>query len=171
MPTQRDAEPESFCQQCGAQLVAGSRFCEACGLAVGSPPPVAISAVAPDLVAVSASSPQRTPSSRFAGALLVAAAVLFLASLGGWWLWSRSRAPNVAPPRALPTASTATPTAVDSLDVQYRAARTRYDVAYKEYTRLMSTGGEGNVQVALQEYRKTYAEVMRIDSLRKRRAP
>ena len=167
MPTQRGAEPESFCEQCGARLVAGSRFCEACGLAVGSPPSGASAAVAPDVVVVSANSPPRPPSSRFAGVLLVAAVVLVLASLGGWWLWSRSRVPDVAPPRAMATASTATPTAVDSLDAQYRAARARYDVAYKEYTRLMSTGGEGNVEVALQEYRKTYAEVMRIDSLRK----
>ena len=167
MPTQRVAEPQGFCEQCGGRLVAGSRFCEACGLAVGSPPSGASAAVAPDVVVVSANSPPRPPSSRFAGALLVAAVVLVLASIGGWWMWSRSRAPDVTPPRPMPTASTATTTAVDSLDVQYRAARARYDVAYKEYTRLMSSGGEGNVEVALQEYRKTYAEVMRIDSLRK----
>lgn len=175
MPTARVAEPESFCEQCGARLVAGSRFCEACGLAVGSAPPAAVAAVAPDVVAVPASSPPRPPSSRLAGVLLVSAIVLVIAAFGGWWLWSRSRAPDVALPRAMTTAPTATPTAtpteVDSLDAQYRAARARYDVAYKEYTRLMSTGGEGNVEVALQEYRRTYAEVMRIDSLRKARAP
>lgn len=162
---------QSFCEQCGARLLADARFCETCGLATGSPPPIATPAIAPDVVVVSASPPPQPPSSRYARALLVTTAVLVLAALGGWWLWTRAPAPGAAAPRAMPTASTATPTAVDSLDAQYRAARARYDVAYKEYTRLMSTGGEGDVRVALQEYRMAYADAKRFDSLRKGLAP
>jgi len=177
MTTPRVAEPQSFCEQCGARLAAGIRFCETCGLAIDGPaPPIAMPAAVPAAVAVpERAPPPQSPSAGPVRTAILAVACLVLVALGGWWWWTRTTARDVATSRAVPAVATdATPTmppVVDSTDVQYRDVKARFDRAYGEYTRLISTGGEGNVQVALQEYRAAYAELQRLDSLRKGRAP
>lgn len=63
-------------------------------------------------------------------------------------------APAPTPTRPAPSGET---TAPDELE----AALQRYLEAYERYTRLVTGGGEGNVQEALAEYRLRYAEYQR----------
>jgi hypothetical protein len=56
------------------------------------------------------------------------------------------------------------PVKTDNIDAKLAAAKVRLYKAYDEYTKLSTTGGEGNVEEALREYQEAHKEVKRLQA-------
>ncbi len=91
-----DTAPQPFCENCGARLTAGIRFCEACGRPVAEAAPAVPPAVSRDAAA-------RAPSRRLVAGLAGIAALLVIAVVAVVALRSpreRAAAPTVQPAAA-----------------------------------------------------------------------
>lgn len=156
----------SFCEQCGAPLSASVRFCEACGAPINpgdapiasSPGPVGAAEASPHTVA-------RRPG--WVWAVLLLTALLTAA----WWSQrppppaaapnpvtpaAVRSAPLVVAPNAAEVPATTSPLPAERDDDEYQRAKARYDRAYRAYTVLATEGGEGDINLALAEYRAAY---------------
>lgn len=72
--------------------------------------------------------------------------------------WTPSEAPVVSPP----TQESPTPTPEAPPD-RLAEARKRKEKAFERYTRLVTSGGEGDVQAALREYREALARLKELE--------
>lgn len=122
--------------------------------------------------------PEQSPRRVSAWPWIAGAAVLCI-GLALWVLWpgvDQPDAPNglppaetAAPPPSLPASEpdvTASPSGSDPAAQarrEWEEARARLDEAFREYTKLATTGGEGNIQDALEIYRQRLKALQEIE--------
>ena len=110
-----------FCSNCGKQLAEGSRFCEGCGLATGSPPPSSSEQVTPypprhmgSVPHVPVDGARQGAKADVARIIMIASAAVIALSIGAYFLFfaggQAPEKPQAGPVGVAPKAAAAAPT-------------------------------------------------------------